>query len=69
MRLTYKYKGNIYKVTGPGKFKHPETREWVEAIVYTNAMSMTFMREEKDFFKRFKEVNDDIDNTHDAEGR
>ena len=30
----YTYKGNTYRVISFAKMKHPETREWLDAVAY-----------------------------------
>lgn len=40
------------------RFKHPETGEWVEAVFYENETGK-YIREKKDFYNKFKEVEKD----------
>lgn len=53
--VIYKYKGNDYKYIGVGKFKD-STGEWVDAIMYERDNHI-YMREIKDFFRKFKETS------------
>jgi len=54
----FEYKGNEYLVLGEVKMKHPETREWVDAIRYhTEGVNLEFVREKKEFLKLFKRVS------------
>lgn len=58
----YIYKSNIYRIVRETRFKHPQTREWLDAVVYTCADKENgewFVREKTEFFDRFKEVQTD----------
>lgn len=55
----YVYKSNIYRIVRETRFKNPQTREWLDAVVYTRADKENgewFVREKTEFFDRFKEV-------------
>ena len=58
----HKYNGNVYKIISNAYMKDPSTREWLESIVYRQYKTakgevyenpMTFVREKKDFIKKF----------------
>jgi len=58
----YKYKGNLYILLNHCEFKHPDTREWISAVVYTPCKDKdvkVYVRESVEFFDRFEEVIDD----------
>ena len=53
----WSYKGNEYRVIRKVALKHPETREWVPAVVYlgvNDPVGVEFCREDSEFKKRFK---------------
>lgn len=52
----YVYKENIYEVVGPGKMKHPESGEWINAIIYKNSDGEVFIRERIQFFSKFERL-------------
>jgi len=57
----FKYKNITYVVKDECKFKNPETREWVEAFLYSpiesnKIMSINYVRSKEDFFKKFKKI-------------
>lgn len=52
---SYQYKGKKYTFQKELKFKHPETREWVEAVEYLSwENDECYVREKKEFYKIFK---------------
>jgi len=51
----YQYKNNVYKYLGVGRFKD-STDQWVDAVMYERD-NHVYMREIKDFFKKFELVN------------
>jgi len=54
----YQYKDQAYQAIGQAKMKHPVTREWVEATVYTNIIGTeTYVRETVDFENKFIPIN------------
>lgn len=54
-KRTYVYKGNKYYMRGKCLFKHPITREWESAVMYTSLKTgLQFVREENDFKVKFK---------------
>lgn len=55
MKYIYRYKGNDYKYLGVGKFKN-ELGVWVDAVLYERE-GHKYMREIKDFFKKFDDVS------------
>jgi hypothetical protein len=51
----YIYKGKKYSVQRLVKFKHPESRQWIEAVEYCDwDVLQTYVREKKEFLERFK---------------
>lgn len=61
--LTYTYKNNNYLIIDSLKMKHPVTREWIDAILYTSSVdhdepTEMFVREKEEFFKLFKRINE-----------
>ena len=55
MEYIYRYKGKDYKYLGIGKFKN-EYGIWVDAVLYERE-GHKYMREVKDFFKKFDDVS------------
>lgn len=57
----FRYKGNKYQLVGVGKMKHPETREWVDAVMYKSSSlkneerDKLYTREIEDFRSKFIE--------------
>ena len=51
----YRYKGNDYKYLGIGKFKNDFDGAWIDAVLYERE-GHKYMREVKDFFKKFEDV-------------
>jgi len=49
----WRYKDNLYMITGYTKMKHPETGEWIPAVNYQNQDGESFTREKKDFDNKF----------------
>lgn len=52
----YTYKENTYTFNNYCHFKHPETREWITAVNYSDKGGNQYIRESEEFFKLFKEV-------------
>ena len=52
----YRYKGNDYKYLGIGKFKNDFDGAWIDAVLYERE-GHKYMREVKDFFKKFEDVS------------
>lgn len=57
--MRYVYKGSTYVIIGTTKMKNPVTREWQDAIIYSETIGGTmssdmYTRESKEFFERFK---------------
>lgn len=53
----YHYKGNDYYIQEYSAFKHPETRKWIDCVVYYSAKDgRRWVREKEEFFKLFKLV-------------
>jgi hypothetical protein len=54
----YTYKGKNYEIFNEGKMKNPQTREWVDCIIYMPRERDTtlYVREKSEFLNRFKEV-------------
>lgn len=51
----YQYEGVFYTKLGEGRMKHPVTREWVPAVIYTQTgQNEVFIREKTEFYERFK---------------
>lgn len=54
LEIRYSYKGNTYKVVEFGQMKHPEKREWVDAVFYKSELdNKTYCREKSDFETKF----------------
>ena len=54
---SYKYKGKKYTLQRELEFKHPETREWVEAVEYLSwENDQCYVREKKEFYERFERL-------------
>jgi len=53
----YEYKGERYSFENNVVFKHPDTREWIDAVLYCNYEGTDYyVREEKDFKAKFKPI-------------
>ena len=52
--MQYTYKGNIYQFVEEGRYKHPETREWVNCVYYRGSDGILNAREKIEFYKLFK---------------
>lgn len=52
----YRYKGKDYKYLGIGKFKNDFDGAWIDAVLYERE-GHKYMREVKDFFKKFEDVS------------
>lgn len=53
----YEYKGKHYKYLQTAQMKHPTTREWVVAVLYTPMEgSELCIREKEEFEQRFKTI-------------
>lgn len=52
----YRYKGKDYKYLGIGKFKNDFNGAWIDAVLYERE-GHKYMREVKDFFKKFEDVS------------
>jgi len=64
LNTLYSYKGNTYVITGFTYFKHPDTREWVDCILYTKAgisMPNVYCRERKEFLDKFENLENHND--------
>lgn len=49
-----------YRLLSEARMKNPETREWMDCIVYSEIVSKClYVREKSDFFDKFKEVATD----------
>jgi len=58
-KLYFEYKGNYYYIISNSSIKNPTTREWLPAICYKKyqeSPTRIYVREEKDFKKKFKKV-------------
>ena len=56
MSRYFKYKENKYTLIGYGKMKHPETREWINAVMYISVKTREcYSREKSDFESSFIE--------------
>ncbi len=56
----FTYKKKKYEIIGYCRFKHPETRKWIEAVTYQFvkvsgklSTNRVFVREFNEFFERF----------------
>jgi hypothetical protein len=64
--MVFDYKGEKYKVINELKMKHPTTREWVDAFLYTPIQRtldleeletpQLYVREKSEFLERFKKI-------------
>ena len=56
MSKYFRYKEKKYTLLGVGKMKHPETREWVDAVMYMSSRTGDcYSREKQDFEEKFVE--------------
>ena len=61
----YRYKGKDYKYLGIGKFKNDFDGAWIDAVLYERE-GHKYMREVKDFFKKFEDVNPPLYSDYEA---
>lgn len=61
----YRYKGNDYKYLGIGKFKNDFDGAWIDAVLYERE-GHKYMREVKDFFKKFEDVSSPLYSDYEA---
>ena len=61
----YRYKGNDYKYLGIGKFKNDFDGAWIDAVLYERE-GHKYMREVKDFFKKFEDVTSPLYSDYEA---
>lgn len=61
----YRYKGNDYKYLGIGKFKNGFDGAWIDAVLYERE-GHKYMREVKDFFKKFEDVSSPLYTDYEA---
>ena len=61
----YRYKGNDYKYLGIGKFKNNFDGAWIDAVLYERE-GHKYMREVKDFFKKFEDVSSPLYTDYEA---
>lgn len=61
----YRYKGNDYKYLGIGKFKNDFDGAWIDAVLYERE-GHKYMREVKDFFKKFEDVSSPLYTDYEA---
>ena len=48
-----------YRIVNEARMKNPETREWMDCIIYSNVDNESlYVREKDDFFEKFVEVVD-----------
>lgn len=48
-----------YRIVNEARMKNPETREWMDCIIYSNVDNWAiYVREKDDFFEKFVEVVD-----------
>ena len=48
-----------YRIVNEARMKNPETREWMDCIIYSNVDNGSlYVREKDDFFEKFVEVVD-----------
>lgn len=48
-----------YRIVNEARMKNPETREWMDCIIYSNVdKGALYVREKGDFFEKFVEVVD-----------
>ena len=65
MEYIYRYKGNDYKYLGIGKFKNDFDGAWIDAVLYERE-GHKYMREVKDFFKKFEDVSSPLYSDYEA---
>ena len=65
MEYMYRYKGNDYKYLGIGKFKNDFDGAWIDAVLYERE-GHKYMREVKDFFKKFEDVSSPLYSDYEA---
>ena len=58
--MYYKYKNDEYIVLNNEiKFKHPQTREWINSVLYRSlSTGEEYVREFEEFKYKFKEITD-----------
>lgn len=61
----YRYEGNDYKYLGIGKFKNDFDGAWIDAVLYERE-GHKYMREVKDFFKKFEDVSSQLYTDYEA---
>ena len=61
----YRYKGKDYKYLGIGKFKNDFDGAWIDAVLYERE-GHKYMREVKDFFKKFEDVSSPLYTDYEA---
>ena len=61
----YRYKGKDYKYLGIGKFKNDFDGAWIDAVLYERE-GHKYMREVKDFFKKFEDVSSPLYSDYEA---
>jgi hypothetical protein len=53
----YTYKGFTYKIIEFTSLKHPETRDWIPAVIYEKEdKKRIYVRTEADFLERFTRI-------------
>lgn len=62
---TYRYKGKDYKYLGIGKFKNDFDGAWIDAVLYERE-GHKYMREVKDFFKKFEDISSPLYSDYEA---
>lgn len=55
-KVVFFYKDNVYVYEGLVSFKHPDTREWVTAVRYSDKQGNQYAREVKEFNKLFTKI-------------
>ena len=50
----------IYAIQSKARMKCPKTGEWLDAVIYMDIdTSRVYVREESDFYNKFKKVNNE----------
>jgi hypothetical protein len=57
MKDKYTYKGNEYIIENISAFKHPDSREWVDCVIYISLTDWKrWVREKTEFYRLFTKV-------------
>lgn len=56
MKCLYLYDGHIYEFVTDCKMKHPDTGEWIPAVIYSRD-GVSYCRETSDFIVKFNKID------------